>query len=196
MISMTYAHRFEADRFAMRNDSGLRRNDSNDLGAAVRNHSFRYGANPFAFLLLRLVGMRCAAAARFPLALLHRVQIAAGQEVGSGKKLRKRAGKSLKRLSRVSLCAGPSDLPAGAELAPATHQPKAVIECNSAPSSQAFVVAESGQTTVELWRRVFNDHAFPCATLASDRPVPPVVPSAGKGLIAWHNTLRNIVELL
>jgi hypothetical protein len=117
MISMTYAHRFEADRFAMRNDSGLRRNDSNDLGAAVRNRSFRYGANPFAFLLLRLVWTRCAAAARFPLALLHRVQIAAGQEVGSGKKLRKRAGKSLKRLSRVNLCAGPSDLPAGAELA-------------------------------------------------------------------------------
>jgi hypothetical protein len=87
--------------------------------------------------------------------------------------------------------------PAGGRGAcPATHQPKAVIECNSAPSSQAFVVAESGQTTVELWRRVFNDHAFPCATLASDRPMPPVVPSAGKVLIAWHKTLKNIVELL
>src|SRR5271156_4948622 len=113
MISMAYAQRFKADRFAMRNDSRLPRNDFNDLRAAVRNRSFRYGANPFAFLLLRLVGTRCAAAACAPLALLHRVQNAAGQEVGRGKKLRKRAGKSLKRLSRVNLCAGPSGLPAG-----------------------------------------------------------------------------------
>jgi hypothetical protein len=144
----------------------LRRNDLDDLETAMRNRLFRYGANPFAFPLLRLVGTRCAAAARSSLALLYRVQIAAGQEVGSGKKLRKRAGKSLKRLSHVNLCAGPPDLSAGADLVPATHQPTAIKEGNSAPSSQAFVVAESGQTTVEFWRRVFKDHAFPWGTEA------------------------------
>lgn len=101
----------------MRNDSFLRRNDLNDLRAAVRNRSFPYGANPFAFLLPRLVGTRCAAAARARLALLRRVRIAAGQEVGGGKKLRESAATSLKRLSRVNLRAGPSDLSAGAELA-------------------------------------------------------------------------------
>jgi hypothetical protein len=75
------------------------------------------------------------------------------------------------------LVRGPSDLSAAAELAPATHQPTAVKEGNSGPSSQAFVVAESGQTTVEFWRRVFKDHAFRCGTEA----MPPVVPSAGEG---------------
>ena len=61
---MAYAPRCEADRFAMRNDSFLRRNGLNDLETAMRNRSFRYVANPFAFLLLDRVGIRFAAAAR------------------------------------------------------------------------------------------------------------------------------------
>ena len=61
---MAYAQRIEADRFAMRNDSFLRRNELNDLETAMRNRSFRYVANPFAFLLLDWMGTRFAAAAR------------------------------------------------------------------------------------------------------------------------------------
>ena len=70
---MVYAPRCEADRFATRNDSFLRRNDLNDLETAMRNRPFRYVANPFAFLLLDWMGTRFAAAARAPLASLHRV---------------------------------------------------------------------------------------------------------------------------
>ena len=147
--------RCEADRFAGGNDSFLRRNDLNDLRAAVRNRSFLTG---------RILSLSCSCAwservaqrRRFPLALLHRVPDHGRLANGGQKKLRESAATSLKRLSRVNLRAGPSDLSAGAELAAATHQPKAVIEFNSAPSSQAFVVAESGQTTVEFWRRIFK----------------------------------------
>jgi hypothetical protein len=55
---MAYAPRCEADRFAMRSDSFLRRNELNDLETAMRNRSFRYVANPFAFLLLDWMGTR------------------------------------------------------------------------------------------------------------------------------------------
>jgi hypothetical protein len=44
--------------------SFLRRNELNDLETAMGNRSFRYVANPFAFLLLDRVGTRFAAAAR------------------------------------------------------------------------------------------------------------------------------------
>ena len=57
----------------------------------MRNRLFRYGANPFAFPLLRLVGTRCAAAARSSLALLYRVQIYGRLANGGQKKLRQKA---------------------------------------------------------------------------------------------------------
>ena len=77
MISMAYAPRCEADRFAMRNDSFLRRNELNDLETAMRNRSFRYVANPFAFLLLDGWGSASRRRRRALLASLHRVQIMA-----------------------------------------------------------------------------------------------------------------------
>jgi hypothetical protein len=61
---MAYPTPCEADRFAMRNDSFLCRNGLNDLETPMRNRSFRYVVNPFAFLLLDWVGTRFAAAAR------------------------------------------------------------------------------------------------------------------------------------
>jgi hypothetical protein len=171
MISMAYARDAKPIVSPCGNDSFLRRNDLNDLRAAVRNRSFLTG---------RILSLSCSCAwservaqrRRFPLALLHRVPDHGRLANGGQKKLRESAATSLKRLSRVNLRASPSDLSAGAELAAATHQPKAVIEFNSAPSSQAFVVAESGQTTVEFWRRVFKDHAFPRGTEAhaANRP--------------------------
>jgi len=176
---------------ARRYDSFLRRNERNDLEAAMRDRSFRYVTNPFAFLLLRLVGTRCAAAARFPLALLHRVQIAAGQEGGGCKKLRESAAKSLKRLLGVNLCAGRSTPSAGADL-PATHQPTAVKEGNSAPSSQAFVVAESGQTTVEFWRPVLKVTRSRAGRWSRLGPCRQSAKVRARVLIAWHNTLNNI----
>ena len=164
MISMAYAPRCEADRFAMRNDSFLRRNELNDLETATRNRSFRYVANPFAFLLLD--GWGSASRRRRGLFWPRSTGPDHGQLANGGqKKLRESAAKSLRRLLGVNLCAGRSTPSAGADL-PATHQPTAVKEGNSAPSSQAFVVAESGQTTVEFWRRVFKDHAFPWGTEA------------------------------
>jgi hypothetical protein len=188
---MTYAHRFEADRFAMRNGSGLRRNDFNDLRAAVRNRSFRYGANPFAFPILRLVGTRCAAAARSSLALLHRVRIAAGQEVGSGKKLRKRAGKSLKRLSRVNLCAGPSDLSAAADFARRLSSQSHRAQSRTLASSLRCcrIRPDCGRILAACFQRsrVPLRDGGPCRQ--SSRVLARV-------LIAWHNTLKNIVELL
>jgi hypothetical protein len=171
--------------------SFLRRNGLNDLETAMRNRSLRYVANPFAFLLLDWVGTRFAAAARAPLASPHRVPDHGQLANGGQKKLRESAAKSLRRLLGVNLCAGRSTPPAGADV-PATHQPTAVKEGNSAGSSQAFVVAESGQTTVEFCRpfsksRVpLRDVWFrlgPCRQSAKVR---------ARALIAWHNTLNNI----
>jgi hypothetical protein len=150
MISMAYARDAKPIVSPCGNDSFLRRNDLNDLRAAVRNRSFLTG---------RILSLSCSCAwservaqrRRFPLALLHRVPDHGRLANGGQKKLRESAAKSLKTVLGVNLCAGRSTPSAGADL-PATHTPTAGKEGDSAPSSQAFVVAESGQTTVEFWR--------------------------------------------
>ena len=177
--------------FRHANDSFLRRNGLNDLETAMRNRSFRYIANPFAFLLLDWVGTRFAAAARAPLASLHRVPDHGRLANGGQKKLRESAAKSLKRLLGVNLCAGRSTPSAGADL-PATHQPTAVKEGNSAPSSQAFVVAESGQTTVEFWRPVLKVTRSLAGSWSRLGPCRQSAKVRARVLVAWHNTLNNI----
>jgi hypothetical protein len=185
---MAYAPRCEADRFAMRNDSFLRRNGLNDLETAMRNRSFRYVANPFAFLLLRLVGTRCAAVASARLALLHRVQIAAGQEVGGCKKLRKRAGKWLKRLSRVNLCAArptfrrPRSLPR--RLTNLRQSKRAIPDPRLKPSllpNQARLRSNFGDVFSKITR-----------SAAGRRPCRQSSRVPARVLISWHNILKNI----
>jgi hypothetical protein len=173
MISMAYAPRCEPDRFAMRNDSFLRRNGLNDLETAYEIARFA---------MSRILSLSCSWTGWDPLR---------GGGAGSSglappgprswpacgwrsKKSRESAAKPLKRLLGINLCAA---RPFGRRGLAGDSPTRAVKEGNSAPSSQAFVVAESGQTTVEFWRRVFKDHAFPCGTEA----MPPVVPSAGEG---------------
>ena len=192
MISMAYAPRCEADRFAMRNDSFLRRNGLNDLETVMRNRSFRYVVNPFAFLLLDWVGTRFAGGAAGPLASLHRVPDHGRLANGGQKKLRESAAKSLKTVLGVNLCAGRSTPSAGADL-PATHIPTAGKGGDSAPSSQAFVVAESGQTTVEFWRP-FSKPRVPLRDVWSRLgPCRQSAQVRARVLIAWHNALNNMV---
>jgi len=75
----------------MRSDSFLRRNELNDLETAMRNRSFRYAANPFAFLLLDWMGTRFAAAARLLWPRSTGSQIMASLRMGSKKVARKRS---------------------------------------------------------------------------------------------------------
>ena len=111
---------------------------------------------------------------------------------GGQKKLRESAAKSLRRLLGVNLCAGRSTPSAGADL-PATHQPTAVKEGNSARSSQAFVVAESGQTTVEFCRP-FSKSRVPLRDVWSRLgPCRQSAKVRARVLIAWRNTLNDIV---
>ena len=88
------------------NDSFLRRNDLNDLRAAVRNRSFLTG---------RILSLSCSCAwservaqrRRFPLALLHRVPDHGRLANGGQKKLRESAATSLKRFVARKLARRP-----------------------------------------------------------------------------------------
>ena len=62
----------------------------------MRNRSFRYIANPFAFLLLDWVGTRFAGGGAAPLASPHRVPDHGQLANGDQKKLRESAAKLLK----------------------------------------------------------------------------------------------------
>jgi hypothetical protein len=190
---MAYAPRCEADRFAMRNDSFLRRNGLAAMDSMTYAKSLvSLCRESFRFPAPGLCGTRFAAAARL---LWPRLAPPGPRSWPAcewrSKKVAQKSRQVVEKIVARKLVRGPSDLSAAAEFARRLSSQSHRAQFRTLVSSLRCcrIRPDYGRILAACFQRsrVPLRDGGPCRQSSRGQ---------ARVLSAWHNTLKNIVELL